>query len=163
MSPLSPPHASTTITALQAGFRTADPVYSPVPLWWWSGDTVTAERLTWQMDRFREGGVWNAVIMNLAPTGPLYGHFADDPPFMSDAWWDLVRAACAHARQTGFRLWFYDQIGFSGANIQGRVIAGNDSFVAHSLGRVVTEAEGEGTITCPPDGTPLLATHGPST
>ena len=145
-------------TDLFAGFRDADPAFSPCPLWWWSGDTVTAERLAWQMDRFREGGVWNAVMMNLAPAGPLYGHFADDPPFMSDAWWELVRATCAHARETGFRLWFYDQIGFSGANIQGRVIAGNASFAAQTLERVVEIVEGDGAVTCPPDGTPLVAT-----
>ena len=88
--------------------------YSPAPIWWWSGDKLDVNRLKWQLEQFVAGGVYNLVILNLAPTGPLYGAEADDPEFFSEAWWDIFRAVCAHARTLGARIWFYDQIGFSG-------------------------------------------------
>ncbi|HZE40685.1 MAG TPA: hypothetical protein VE172_17930 [Stackebrandtia sp.] len=97
--------------------------YGPVPLWWWSGAPLDIERLTWQLDRLMDGGVRQAVVISLAPTGPLWGCPGDEPEFMSDAWWEIFTAVCAHAERRGFGLWFYDQLGFSGANIQGRVVA----------------------------------------
>jgi hypothetical protein len=143
--------------ALFDAFRAARPEFSPCPLWWWSGDRLDPERLKWQMDRFREGGVWNLVVMNLAPSGPLYGHFADDPPFMSDRWWDIFREVCQHARETGMRLWLYDQIGFSGANIQGQVIRQHPHFAGETIERVLEEGGGTVTAHCPAGGTPLMA------
>ena len=107
---------------LWEGFAEPSRAFSPAPLWWWSGDTVTAERLRWQLERLAAGGVFNVVVMNVAPTSPLYGKDADDPPFMSEPWWELFEGACGVAAELGVRVWFYDQIGFSGANFQGQVV-----------------------------------------
>src|SRR5260370_34815024 len=98
----------------------ADPPrsFSPVPIWWWSGERLDPARLLWQLERFVAGGVYNLIILNLAPTGPLYGCDADDPPCFSSDWWSILRGVCADARLLGVRLWFYDQFGFSGANLQ---------------------------------------------
>lgn len=142
---------------LFATFRRPDPAYSPCPLWWWSGDALDADRLKWQLERYREGGVWNLVVINLAPAGPLYGHFADEPPFMSEAWWAMFRTVCDHARTLGMRIWFYDQIGFSGANIQGQLIARNEDYAGRTIERATHDGPGPATIACPPDGTPLAA------
>ncbi len=142
-------------------FRVAQPEFSPCPLWWWSGDTLDPERLKWQMDRFREGGVWNLVVMNLAPSGPLYGHFADDPPFMSERWWEIFREVCQHARETGMRLWLYDQIGFSGANIQGQVIRKHPEHAGQTIERVLEEGTGVIEAHCPAGGTALMASARP--
>lgn len=95
--------------------------FSPTPLWWWSGEEVTAERMEWQMRRFAAGGIYNLVLINLAPAGPQFGAETDDPQWFSDVWWQRVERACELAQELGMRLWFYDQIGFSGANLQGRV------------------------------------------
>ncbi len=138
-------------------FRRADPEYSPCPLWWWSGDALDPERLKWQLERYRDGGVWNLVVINLAPSGPLYGHFADDPPFMSAAWWVMFRTVCDHARHVGMRIWFYDQIGFSGANIQGQLIARNEGFAGQTIERMTRDGPAPVTIACPSDGVALTA------
>ncbi|MEV5427755.1 glycosyl hydrolase [Streptomyces sp. NPDC052701] len=95
--------------------------YGPTPLWWWSGAKVTRERLEWQMRRFAEGGVHNLVVINLAPAGPAFGARADDPAWFGEEWWARFTDACRIAAELGTRLWFYDQIGFSGANVQGGV------------------------------------------
>src|SRR5699024_4895907 len=95
--------------------------FSPTPLWWWSGEEVTAERMEWQLRRFAAGGIYNLVLINLAPAGPQFGAETDDPQWFSQVWWQRVERACELAQELGMRLWFYDQIGFSGANLQGRV------------------------------------------
>ncbi|GAA4006133.1 glycosyl hydrolase [Streptomyces plumbiresistens] len=95
--------------------------FGPTPLWWWSGAKVTRERLAWQMRRFADGGVHNLVVINLAPAGPTFGARTDDPAWFGEEWWARFTDACRIAGELGMRLWFYDQIGFSGANVQGSV------------------------------------------
>ncbi|MFI6208053.1 glycosyl hydrolase [Streptomyces sp. NPDC051041] len=95
--------------------------FGPTPLWWWSGAEVTRERLRWQMRRFADGGVHNLVVINLAPAGPGFGARADEPAWFGEEWWARFTDACETAADLGMRLWFYDQIGFSGANVQGGV------------------------------------------
>ncbi|HEX6444353.1 MAG TPA: hypothetical protein VF053_04625 [Streptosporangiales bacterium] len=123
--------------SLLARFVEPGKEFGPLPLWWWSGAKVTRDRLRWQMERLTAQGVHQAVVMCLAPTGPLYGSLADDPPFLSPEWVELLDAACADAEELGFTLWMYDQIGFSGANFQGRLTAEHPEFAGLALFRDV--------------------------
>ncbi|MEU6139463.1 glycosyl hydrolase [Streptomyces sp. NPDC047081] len=108
-------------SALQQLFDDPPRDFGPTPLWWWSGARVTRERLAWQMRRFAQGGVHNLVVINLAPAGPSFGARTDEPAWFGEEWWARFTDACELARDLGMRLWFYDQIGFSGANVQGAV------------------------------------------
>lgn len=116
-----------------------DPHFGPVPFWWWSGEEVTEERIRWQLRKFREGGLRNIGIIHLAPTGPQYGSCGDRPVFMSEEWWLLFEAALREAERLGMRLWFYDQIGFSGANELARLVAGNPEYTGYQLRRFSAE------------------------
>jgi hypothetical protein len=137
-------------------FTDPGPQYGPLPIWWWSGARVTRERLRWQMEQLVAGGVRQAVVLCLAPTGPMFGSVADDPPFLSPEWLELFDAACADAEELGFTLWLYDQIGFSGANFQGRLIAAEPGFAGQALFR--TEGEGaEVSVAAPAGHEPLAA------
>ncbi|MFI7052918.1 hypothetical protein ACIBLB_12765 [Streptosporangium canum] len=107
--------------------------HSPAAIWWWSGEPLRRERLRWQMERLVAGGVHNLVILNLAPSGPLFGADADDPPFLSEAWWELMDGVCEDALRTGAYLWFYDQLGFSGADLQARLVQENPAFAGQWL------------------------------
>jgi hypothetical protein len=139
------------VSSLAERFAEPGSEFSPVPLWWWSGETVTAERLRWQLERLVAGGVFNVVVMNVAPTSPLYGKDADDPPFMSEPWWELFEGVCRDARELGVRLWFYDQIGFSGANFQGQVVRAHPEHAGVWIERADR---------CPEGGTPLATAGG---
>ncbi|GII29212.1 glycosyl hydrolase family 2 protein [Planotetraspora mira] len=108
--------------------------HSPAAIWWWSGEPLRRDRLRWQMERLTSGGVHNLVILNLAPSGPLFGSDADDPPFFSEEWWELLGGVCADAAELGVSLWFYDQLGFSGADIQARLVQESPSFAGQWLG-----------------------------
>ncbi|MES2202420.1 MAG: hypothetical protein V4498_09225, partial [candidate division FCPU426 bacterium] len=131
--------------------------FSPAPIWWWSGEALDPARLRWQMERFAEGGVFNLVILNLAPTGPLYGSGPDSPFFLSEAWWRIFEGVCKDAARLKIRLWFYDQIGFSGANFQGQVVAAHPAFAGESLECVMAEGEGPLSVQMPPEGKALGA------
>ncbi|HMP76869.1 MAG TPA: hypothetical protein PKE12_11310 [Kiritimatiellia bacterium] len=122
-------------------FRRPPRAFSPVPTWWWSGERVEVKRLRWQMERYAEGGVYNLIVLNLAAAGPMHGCDADDPPFFSEAWWCTFLAACAEAERLGMHIWFYDQIGFSGANFQGRLVMHHPDWAGQALERVPLEAE----------------------
>lgn len=150
--PLLPP----SVAAVLAGPPRA---FSPVAIWWWSGERLDRTRLRAQLERFAEGGVHNLVLLNLAPSGPLFGSDADDPPFLSDAWWALLDGVCDDARELGVRLWFYDQLGFSGADLQASLVDERPAYAGRRLGRVravvESSAERAGELRCPPRGRPL--------
>ncbi|MFD0473477.1 hypothetical protein ACFQ0B_38375 [Nonomuraea thailandensis] len=114
-------------------FREPPRAYSPAAIWWWSGEPLRRDRLRWQMERLVAGGVHNLVILNLAPSGPMFGAGADDPPFLSDPWWELLDGVCADARELGAYLWFYDQLGFSGADLQARLVQERPEFAGQWL------------------------------
>ncbi len=138
-------------------FRDPPARFSPAPIWWWSGDRLDPARLRWQLERLVEGGVHSVVVLNLAPSGPLFGSDPDDPPFRSEAWWAIFQQVCRDARDLGVFLWFYDQIGFSGAELQAEVVRANPAFTGQWLARLVQETEEPLELRCPGGGVPLAA------
>ncbi|MFE7126450.1 hypothetical protein [Streptomyces sp. NPDC057617] len=128
---------------------------SPTALWWWSGERLDRERLRDQLQRFAEGGVFQLVLLNLAPSGPLFGSDADDPPFMSEAWWTLLECVCDDARDLGVSLWFYDQLGFSGADLQARLVDEQPAHAGRRLARIRTVVDESGELRCPEHAEPL--------
>ena len=123
--------------------------FSPVPIWWWSADKVTIKRLKWQMDKLVEGGIYNAVIVGLAPKGPILGSDADNPEYFSTEWWKLIEDACEYAYKLGMYIWFYDQIGFSSADHQVNIVKSEPSFAGKMLDTVFVEGCGDLEVTCP--------------
>ncbi|WP_256865251.1 hypothetical protein [Paenibacillus sp. 32352] len=123
------------LSQLRQKFAQADPRYGPVPFWWWSAEEVTEERVRWQMRKFREGGLRNIGIINLAPTGPQYGSVSDRPAFASEDWWRMFEVALREAERLGMYLWFYDQIGFSGSNMPARIVTERPETAGYQLRR----------------------------
>lgn len=151
--------ADSGAAGLAKEFSMPIPAYSPVPIWWWSGDPVEKERISEQLERLAQGGIYHAIILNLAPSGPLYGSAADEPPFLSEQWWDIFGHAVNEARRLGVRLWFYDQLGFSGAGLQARVVRDHPEFRGIELRREFEDIEGPGEVELrtPVSGEPLAA------
>ena len=131
--------------------------FSPVPIWWWSGEPLDPARLRWQLERFVEGGVYQLVVLNLAPAGSDHGCDADDPPFLSEAWWEIFLGVCRDAEQLGVSLWFYDQLGFSGADLQAKLVAGCPAYAGRRLQRATTSGTGRLVLRCPAGGRPIAA------
>jgi len=140
-------------------FATPQAEYSPVPIWWWSGDKIEREGIRKQIKAIADGGMYNAIVLNLAPSGPLYGSAQDDPPFLSEEWWQLFAYTVSVGKKEGVGIWFYDQLGFSGAGLQARVVRDNPEFRGVSLQRAVKDVEGpaEVELFTPAGATPLAA------
>ncbi len=80
------------------GFRAPPPGYGEVPFWWWSGDTLNADRMIEQLEKLHEKGI-SGVQVN-------YSHF-DTPGWLTDesspgiftaAWWRIytkISEACS--------------------------------------------------------------------
>ena len=141
---------ATETDPLVAGFLQPPKTFSPVPIWWWSGERLDRRRLRWQLERFAEGGVFNLIVLNLAPTSPLYGSDPDDPQFLSEAWWEIFLGMCEDARELGVQIWFYDQLGFSGANFQGQVVSAESRFAGQWLESTVYEGTDAVELASPP-------------
>lgn len=86
------------------GFRQPPPGYGEVAFYWWLGDPLTRERLTWQLDQLATHRV-SALQINYAHTdrgGRSYGlTFPSDPPLFSEPWWDLFRWFLAECQKRG--------------------------------------------------------------
>jgi hypothetical protein len=142
---------------LYAGFTQPDPRYSPAPIWWWDGERVELSRLCWQLDQLADRGVYNVLPVSLAPGGPAFGASASEPAPLTDDWWSLWTGLVEHARTRGVRLWFYDQIGFAGANLQGRLVSANPAFVGAQLERECFDVDGPCDLAYPSTGSPISA------
>ncbi|MCR8631281.1 hypothetical protein [Paenibacillus radicis (ex Xue et al. 2023)] len=129
------------IYQLKKSFAQANPRFGPVPFWWWSAEEVTEERIRWQMQKFRDGGLRNIGIINLAPTGPQYGSVSDRPVYASEDWWCMFEVALREAERLGMYLWFYDQIGFSGSNMPARIVTESPDMAGYQLRRFLPEEE----------------------
>ncbi|MHC4671454.1 MAG: glycosyl hydrolase, partial [Planctomycetota bacterium] len=116
-------------------------------------------RIREQLEQMAAGGIYNVIILNLAPSGPLYGSAADEPPFLSDRWWELFAYTVEQGQRLGVKIWFYDQLGFSGAGLQARVVSKNPQFRAVNLHRTFRDLEGpaEVNLQTPAIGEPLAA------
>lgn len=121
---------------LREKFASPDPDFGPVPFWWWSAEEITADRVRWQLQKFRSGGLRNIGIINIAPTGPQYGSVADDPPYFSERWWSMFEVALREAERLGMRIFFYDQIGFSGTNFPAHLVAEQPELAGYQLRRL---------------------------
>ncbi|WP_132156000.1 hypothetical protein [Kribbella antiqua] len=113
--------------------------------------------MRWQLERFVEGGVYQLVVLNLAPAGSDHGCDADDPPFFSEQWWSIFLGVCDDAAELGVSLWFYDQLGFSGADIQARLVARQPVFAGRRLERVTVSGTGRLVLRCPAGGRAVAA------
>ena len=70
------------------GFRTPPPGDGAVPFYWWLGDPLTKERLTWHLDQVAGKGVsaLQLIYAHSDKGGRSYGlTYASDPPLMSQS------------------------------------------------------------------------------
>ncbi len=97
------PDRSATLDVLP-GFKTPPPGYGEVPFYWWLGDTLTHERILWQMDQLAGHGVMGLQV-NYAHSdsgGLLWGlTYKSRPALFSDEWWKLFGWFLAQAKQRG--------------------------------------------------------------
>ena len=97
------PERGATLDVLP-GFKRPPSGYGEVAFYWWLGDTLTRERLTWQMDQLAGRGV-TGLQVNYAHSdsgGFSYGRtYPSQPRLFSDEWWELFRWFLGEAKKRG--------------------------------------------------------------
>jgi len=87
------------------GFVNPPPGYGEVAFYWWLGDPLTRERLSWQLDRLQESQGVTGLQINYAHSdrgGRSYGlTYPSQPPLFSEAWWELFRWFLGEGKKRG--------------------------------------------------------------
>lgn len=121
------------------GFRTPPLGYGEVGFYWWLGDPLTKERLTWQLDQLQDKSI-SALQVNYAHSdrgGRFWGlTIPSDPPLLSEPWWDLFGWFLKESRQRGMAAslsdytlgwagngWYIDEILRDRPEVQGAALA----------------------------------------
>ena len=76
------------------GFRHPPKGYGEVSFYWWIGDTLTQDRILWQLDQLKDKGITGLQI-NYCHTdkgGASYGlTYPSQPALFSEKWWQLFQ------------------------------------------------------------------------
>jgi hypothetical protein len=152
-------------TDILRGFKEPPPGYGEVAFYWWVGDTLSKERLLWQMDQLAGRGV-SGLQVNYAHTdtgGFSYGRtMPSQPPLFSDAWWDLFRWFLGEARKRGMSVSLSDYtLGRAGQGwYVDEMLRDTPSLKGAKLACVTAEAAGGSRCTIDtPEGTLLCAAY----
>lgn len=87
-----------------SGFINPPHGYGEVPFYWWQGDTLTRERLLWQLDQLKDKGIPSLQInySHQDAGGISYGlSNPSKPALFTDAWWKLFKWFAAEAQKRG--------------------------------------------------------------
>lgn len=82
------------ITNLKGKFQTPPKGYGEVPFYWWMGDTITREHLSWHLDKLKDMHI-SSLQINYAHSdrgGITYGKtLPSQPAIFTDEWWELFK------------------------------------------------------------------------
>ncbi len=86
------------------GFINPPKGYGEVPFFWWQGDTLTHERLLWQLDQLKNKEISSLQInySHQDSGGLIYGFSnPSKPALFTDAWWKLFKWFASEAQKQG--------------------------------------------------------------
>jgi hypothetical protein len=86
------------------GFINPPKGYGEVPFYWWQGDTLTRERIEWQLNQLQGKGISSLQInySHRDSGGLTYGlSNPSKPSLFSDEWWNLFKWFTAEAQKRG--------------------------------------------------------------
>jgi hypothetical protein len=89
------------------------PHHQPYPFWFWNGAMDAAE-IRRQLAIMREAGITEFII---------HGRTGLRTPFLSDAWFDAVKAAVEDAAANDMRVWIYDEYNWPSGTANGTITA----------------------------------------
>ena len=86
------------------GFNNPPEGYGEVSFYWWQGDTLTKDRILWQLDQLVNKNI-TALQINYCHTdtgGAVYGRtYPSQPALFSDKWWELFQWFLKEAKKRG--------------------------------------------------------------
>jgi hypothetical protein len=120
------------------GFISPPEGYGEVAFYWWLGDPLTKERITWQLDRLKDRGVIGLQVnyAHCDKGGRTYGlTYPSDPPLFSEEWWELFCWFLQESKKRGMSVslsdytlgiagqgWYIDEIINENPSIKGATL-----------------------------------------
>lgn len=83
------------------GFVNPPPGYGQVPFWWWTGDLLDLDRLTWQLDELHRKGISGVQVNYAHEDTPGWPTYAAQPPIFSEDWWRIWGQVADACRKRG--------------------------------------------------------------
>jgi len=119
------------------GFQNPPAGYGEVAFYWWLGEPLTRERLTWQLDQFTRRGI-SGLQINYAHSdrgGLTWGlTYPSEPPLFSSEWWALFDWFVKEANRRGIAVsvsdytlgvgqgWYLDEIAAIYPDMRGKTL-----------------------------------------
>ena len=88
-----------TLKTLQHEFKNPGSLFRGAPFWAWNGK-LEPEELRRQVRLMKEMGLGGFF---------MHSRVGLDTPYLSDQWFDCVRACCEEAEKLGMKAWLYDE------------------------------------------------------
>ncbi|QGY44259.1 hypothetical protein GM418_11510 [Maribellus comscasis] len=89
------------------GFQNPPKGYGEVPFYWWQGDTLTKERISWQLDQLKDKCISSLQInySHLDSGGLIYGlSRPSKPALFTPEWWDLFKWFAKESQKRGMTI-----------------------------------------------------------
>lgn len=139
---------------LYESFRDPSSEFRQAPFWFWN-HRLDADTLAWQIEQMAEKGIGGFV---------MHARHGLITPYLSDEWFDCIRACCEKARAMGMIAWAYDERDWPSGPAGGAVIADRANRLSY-LHLISEEVHGPVTVdfddavvcayATAPEGTPL--------
>jgi hypothetical protein len=135
------------------GFVNPPKGYGDVPFYWWQGDTITRERLTWQLDQLSNKGI-SSLQINYSHQdfgGISYGlSNPSKPALFTPEWWKLFKWFAAEAQKRGMTVSLSDYtIGIGQGYSMDEAIADNPDLNGSQLRSSAKSLTGSGILQMP--------------
>jgi len=119
------------------GFKTPPAGFGAVPFFWWLGDPLTQERLTWELNKL-SGRHLSGLQINYAHRtygGQSYGlTLPSDPPLFSAPWWDLTKWFLGESQRRGMAISLSDYtLGVGQGWAMDKMLAAHPDFNGYQL------------------------------
>jgi hypothetical protein len=135
------------------GFKNPPKGYGDVAFYWWQGDTLTRERLTWQLDQLTNKGVTSLQInySHFDEGGLSYGlSNPSKPALFTPEWWDLLRWFAVESEKRGMTISLSDYtLGIGQGFAMDEAIQANPDLNGSILKNFSTKLSGSGTLEVP--------------
>ena len=127
-------------------FVTPPKGFGNVPFYWWLGDKLTKERLSWQMDQLKDHST-SSLQINYAHDdkgGKSWGFtFPSDPALFSDEWWDLTKWFLKESKKRGMSISLSDYtLGFGQGWYVDDILAKYPDVTGYTLAHATRPAKG---------------------
>ena len=87
--------------AVAQSWPASTPEAKPGTRWWWLGSAVDKENLQWNLQQYAHHGIG---AVEITPLYGVQGNQANNIPYLSDKWMDMLRYTQEQCRQNGIEL-----------------------------------------------------------